>query len=232
MSDSSKRWLLFGVAVIAIAILVAFLVRRFPEAMAGRDGQIDLVHSLAVLAFVGSSFILHRRLPVGHMLRYGAIWIGIGGLLVLAYSYRFEFESLGNRLVGELLPHRAQVSQGAVSIRAGAGGHFIVEAEVDGADIRFLVDTGASDVVLTPADARRLGIDLATLKFTRTYRTANGIVQGAPIRLRRIRIGDIVVDDVRASVNGAAMKRSLLGMSFLGRLRGYEVRDGQLMLRK
>ena len=96
--------------------------------------------------------------------------------------------------------------------------------------IRFLVDTGASEVVLSPRDAERLGFDLKSLNFNRIYQTANGTVTGAPVRLEEIRIGPIVVSDVRASVNGAEMKRSLLGMSFLGRLGGYRVNGDVLTL--
>ena len=118
-----------------------------------------------------------------------------------------------------------------VAISAGQHGHFVLEADVDGQGIRFLVDTGASDVVLSSFDARRLGFNIEHLSFTQTYRTANGIVKGAPVRLGRVTIGPIVVRDVRASVNGAAMKRSLLGMSFLSRLSGYEVSRGRLVLK-
>ena len=101
---------------------------------------------------------------------------------------------------------------------------------MNGVALRFLVDTGASDVVLGPADARRLGFDVAALDYSRRYRTANGVVFGAPVTLDRVRVGPIALDDVRASVNGAEMARSLLGMSFLGRLKGYEVSDDVLTL--
>ena len=120
----------------------------------------------------------------------------------------------------------------AISFRANAQGHFVVEADVDGTALRFLVDTGASDVSLSPADAERLGFDLAGLDYTRRYRTANGMIRGAPVRLARVAIGPIVLDDVRASVNEAAMKHSLLGMSFLERLSGYEVARETLTLRR
>jgi len=85
-------------------------------------------------------------------------------------------------------------------------------------------------VVLSPADARRLGFDPDTLDFSKVYRTANGTVYGAPVRLRSLTIGSIRIDNVRASVNGAEMSRSLLGMSFLERLSGYEVTAGSLIL--
>ncbi|MDD9875941.1 MAG: TIGR02281 family clan AA aspartic protease [Magnetovibrio sp.] len=231
MSKLSRGWIAAGVLALLIALLIGFLAVRYPEALAGRDGQISLTHSLLILAFVGGSLFLRGRLPVGHVVRYALIWVALGAGLVLAYSFRFEAASLGERVMAELVPHRGQETAAGVVIRAGDHGHFVVEAEVDGQPLRYLVDTGASDVVLSPADADRLGFDRAALDFSRTYRTANGTVRGAPVRLGRIAIGSVVVEDVRASVNGAEMQRSLLGMSFLSRLRGYEVRDDRLILK-
>jgi clan AA aspartic protease (TIGR02281 family) len=116
-------------------------------------------------------------------------------------------------------------------IPAGAHGHFMVEAVVEGTPLIFVVDTGASDVILSPADAKRLGFRTDELRFTRRYQTANGAVAAAPVTLRELRIGQFSAFDVEASVNGAPLPVSLLGMSFLRRLRGYEVDDGRLILR-
>jgi clan AA aspartic protease (TIGR02281 family) len=116
-------------------------------------------------------------------------------------------------------------------IDAGAGGHFLVEAVVNGAPVTFLVDTGASDVVLTMADAKRLGFRPENLRFTQRFASANGEVRGAPVVLREIRIGQFSVFDMPASVNEARLRISLLGMSFLKRLQGYGVEDGRLILR-
>ena len=102
---------------------------------------------------------------------------------------------------------------------------------VDGTPVRFLVDTGVTSVVLSPNDAERLGYDPAKLSFTGFVRTANGTVRTAPIRLGNLVVGDIRLTDVPAVVNQAAMGSSLLGMSFLDRLRSYEVRDGVLVIR-
>ena len=90
---------------------------------------------------------------------------------------------------------------------------------------------GASEVMLTPDDARRLGFLPARLEFTKKYQTANGEVRGAPVILREMRIGQLTVHDVPATVNESPMGVSLLGMSFLARLRSYEVRDNRLVLR-
>ncbi len=232
MNSKRLKWLSIGVLAAAAGGLLVFLVVSYPEALRGRDGQIGLVHGLAVLAFVGAGLAVRGRFGMARAVRYGLIWIAAGLVLLGAYSFRYEFADIGGRMLSELMPDQPQTDGNAVVIRAGKSGHFVVAAEVDGATIRFLVDTGASDVVLTPRDAARLGFDLSKLSFSRVYRTANGNVRGAPVRLGRIAIGPVVVEDVRASVNGAEMNRSLLGMSFLNRLGGYEVSREALTLRR
>jgi aspartyl protease family protein len=86
--------------------------------------------------------------------------------------------------------------------------------------------------MLTPADARRLGFDPATLAYTRVYHTASGMARGAPVTLPEIVIGTIRLTEVRASVSDRDADSSLLGMSFLGRLSGYEVSGDTLTLRQ
>ena len=116
-------------------------------------------------------------------------------------------------------------------VQPSAGGHYVIEAVVNGAPVTFLVDTGASDIVLTMADAERLGLQPATLRFTQRFATANGEVRGAPVVLREIRVGQFSLFDVPASVNEAPLRVSLLGMSFLRQLDGYGVENGRLVLR-
>jgi aspartyl protease family protein len=116
-------------------------------------------------------------------------------------------------------------------VEAGPGGHFVIEVAVNGTPVTFLVDTGASDVVLTIDDARRLGLRPRTLHYSQRFQTANGEVRGAPVTLREVRLGQLRLFDLPASVNQGALGVSLLGMSFLERLRGYEVADGRLILR-
>jgi clan AA aspartic protease (TIGR02281 family) len=116
-------------------------------------------------------------------------------------------------------------------IESGAGGHFVIEAVVNGAPVTFLVDTGASHVVLTMEDAERLGFQPETLRFTERFASANGEVRAAPVVLRELRIGQFSVFDMPASVNEAPLRVSLLGMSFLRRLHGYSVDNGRLILR-
>lgn len=127
---------------------------------------------------------------------------------------------------------RAEAADGwnRISIPADARGHFLVEAEVNGTPVTFLVDSGASSVVLSPEDARRIGLAPERLRFTERYRTANGMVRAAPVELREIRIGQLAQRYVPASVNEAPIGISLLGMSFLGRLESWSVEGGRLAL--
>ena len=95
----------------------------------------------------------------------------------------------------------------------------------------FLIDTGASWVTLSKAEAERAGIETEWLDYDLRMQTANGVVRAARIELEEMRIGEMELRDVTATVNDSPMGISLLGMSFLERLDGYEVRDETLTLR-
>lgn len=119
-----------------------------------------------------------------------------------------------------------------LAVAADYRGHYIVHPTVENYRVKMMVDTGASIVALTAADARALGIkrDASTRKMMLS--TANGAVVGFQTLLREIRLGDIVVRNVEAVVlPEGALSMSLLGNSFLGKLRGYEVQTGRMVLR-
>lgn len=119
-----------------------------------------------------------------------------------------------------------------LTVAADYRGHYVVHPSVDNFRITMLVDTGASVVALTAADARALGIKLAASDYRMTLNTANGAVRGARVTLREVRLGDILVRNVEAVVLPAgALQMSLLGTSFLGKLQGYEVQTGRMVLR-
>lgn len=117
-----------------------------------------------------------------------------------------------------------------MKVAANNAGHFVMDGEVGRAKVRFLVDTGATKVVLSRDDAVRAGLRPENLHFDQSVSTANGEVRVAPVTLRRLRVGQIVLNDVEAIVNSAPMRVSLLGMSFLQRLDGWQVKDDHLYL--
>ena len=228
------RILLLSMVAAGMGGLVAWLSVRYPGVLDERGNRIGLVATLGWFALVASAAIVHfrHRPAVSTAGRAAVVWVALGAVLVLGYSYRHDAADIASRVRVELLPASPVAEEGgAVSFRAGAGGHYTVEADVDGVRVRFLIDTGATRVVLSPADARRLGFEPDALNYTQPAETANGIVMGAPVRLDRIRIGSIEIAGVGAMVNGAEMRESLLGMSLLNRLGGFEVRDGVLTLR-
>ena len=128
-------------------------------------------------------------------------------------------------------PARPSAEGRQVALHAGPDGHVVVEGLVNDRTVRFLVDTGATLVVLNESTARRLGYHPARSDFTHLSRTANGAIPVAPIRLGEIRIANILVRDVQAViVPGDALDGNLLGMSFLNRLRKFEFQGDRLVL--
>jgi aspartyl protease family protein len=120
-----------------------------------------------------------------------------------------------------------------VALRGDSRGHFITDAQVNGRFIRVLVDTGASIVALSAEDARAAGIDPPGSAYTIRMQTANGVVMAARVRLAELRLQSIVIRDVEAAIlPQGALKGTLLGMSFLNRLQGFEMQGGTLVLRQ
>jgi aspartyl protease family protein len=109
-------------------------------------------------------------------------------------------------------------------------GHYYISAEVNGASIRFVVDTGATDLVLSQEDAVRAGLDLDALQYSGRANTANGVVRTAFVELDTVRLGTAQDRNVRAVVNEGEMDGSLLGMGYLQKWGRIEIADGELIL--
>lgn len=120
---------------------------------------------------------------------------------------------------------------GTLIIEAGPGGHYFVDAEIDGREIGFLVDTGATMIALTQTDAETIGYPIHQLDYSGRANTANGVARFAPIMIEEIVIGDNIIRNVRGVIIDAPMQKSLLGMTFLRKLSGFEVKGGKLILR-
>jgi aspartyl protease family protein len=124
-------------------------------------------------------------------------------------------------------------SGGAVIIPRDGSGHFFLDATVNGQRVRMLVDTGATRIALSHKDAELVGLRPEEKDFTQMVSTANGVAAVAPVRLEKVEIGEITLNDVSAVVKQPGVSEvSLLGMSFLGQLKGFEISDGRLLLRQ
>ena len=217
-------------ALAGLGALVFFLSRAFPE-----EGQFSdpyLIQTIAVLALVSSSLLFVRQVKVKETVRNILMWLGVGAVLVLGFSYQEELMTLGRRLRADLIPGtQLQTSANEMVISASDGGGFHANGAVNGTPVRFLVDTGASSIMLTPSDARRLGIDTGSLVFNRAYETANGIGYGASTVVDELTVGHIRLTNVPVSINQAPMRSSLLGMTFLNRMKSFNISGRKLVLR-
>ena len=124
----------------------------------------------------------------------------------------------------------APMAAGQGQIAKSSDGHYWAEGQVNGAQVRFLVDTGASKVSLTPQDAQRLGLDLTHLAYDQPVRTADGESLAARVRLKTVTVNGVRVADVDALVIDRGLPASLLGMSYLGRLSRFEATPRSLVL--
>jgi aspartyl protease family protein len=111
-----------------------------------------------------------------------------------------------------------------------SGGHFAVDARVDGRRIPFMIDTGASQITIRETDASRLGFHPKERDYSIRINTANGVGRAAQVDLRMVEVGDILVRDVPALiVPDNVLNVNLLGMTFLSRV-GWSHERGRLML--
>jgi aspartyl protease family protein len=126
---------------------------------------------------------------------------------------------------------QASANYRTVTVRGDARGHFQVEGSVDGRRLDFMVDTGATVVALRERDAARLGIFPSPRDYTGRTSTANGVIKVAPVRLSSLEVNGIRIYDVNAVViPDEALSVNLLGMSFLGRVRRFEMANGRLVM--
>ncbi|MCC3862314.1 retropepsin-like aspartic protease family protein [Pseudemcibacter aquimaris] len=215
----------FMVIVIGVVVIVALIGWVLSDGLTSGQSA-SLVYDFLLLALIGAGLIGHVIGNPGQALRNIAGWVIIFGILGLGYS----IWNGGGMLSGELNPSNGMASDQSITFRADRSGHYMVRAFVNGQEIDFVVDTGASSVVLTKADAERIGYNLNDLSFMAPASTANGTVYNAPVRLNVMELGPIRLERVEGFVNEGEMDTSLLGMTFLNRLSGYEVRDGLLTL--
>jgi aspartyl protease family protein len=157
----------------------------------------------------------------------GSFWRNIKNLSVWLLTIL-----LGTYLYGsnqEFLKHASEVLRGTLipgtaiplagnsyEFKKALDGHFHIIANINNVPVEFLVDTGATDVTLSMADAVKAGIDPATLNYTKIYNTANGQIKGAEVKVN-VAIETVVFPDFAVTVNSATMDKSLMGMALLSK---------------
>lgn len=188
--------------------------------------------ALSALAFVFIASMIFGQPRLRDILQGTLFWGGLCAFLVIGYTYRTDLVHAGYRVLGALAPGMAVTQHdGNILIVRDAGGHFVVEGRTNGTRTRYLLDTGASAVVLTYRDAARAGFNETELSFTVPVSTANGRSLVAPVRIDELTIGDHTLRNVRGFVaRPESLEASLLGMSALDRLRTWRIEGDRLII--
>jgi aspartyl protease family protein len=176
-----------------------------------------------LLVAVGGWALTEARRNWARSLRQFMVWAFIFVGFIAAFG-------LWNDIRDDVMPRQTLVQSGTVEVPRAPDGHYQVVLRLNDVAVNFLVDTGASDIVLTKQDAERIGLDLSTLSFSGQATTANGSVQTAGVTIQTVQLEDILDRNVRASVNNGDMPDSLLGMSYLSRFEKIEISGNTLVL--
>ncbi len=185
-----------------------------------------MIYLMLLLVVVGGYFFVSHRRNFSTMARQAALWGLIFVGVIAGYGLWGDIRSdfVSKQSVFE--------ESGRIEVPRSVDGHYYLTVSVNGKPIRFVVDTGATDIVLTRSDAKRAGISENDLKFVGSASTANGVVRTAPVRLDSFAIGPIEDHRVRAWVNEGDLDTSLLGMTYLQRFETVSFSGGKLILQR
>lgn len=181
---------------------------------------------LILLGFISSS----SRYKKAQLYKYLTIWFIIFMGLIIIFSFKATL--LNNNIIANLRAGYGVTHEDKIKYFIAADGHFYINAKLNNKNIEFLVDTGASDVMLTRQDAELLGINTQKLLYNKVYMTANGPINCASYLIDKIQIKDFIVNDIYVVVSPHDTGKSLLGMRFLQLFTKYEVSNDILTLHK
>lgn len=229
------RHRLLWVLLLGLLLTLVVLVVRHDDGMVGGFTTYEfssLAVNVALAVFIGAIMIALFRERISQAFEVALFWVVVSLFLVVGYTYRMELQEIGDRVLSELIPGRPATRGRMVEVARGRTGDFSVAAQINGARIPMVLDSGASAIVLTQEAAKAAGLPLEVLQYSVNVETANGRTHAAPVTLDRIAIGGLTERSVSALIaQPGQLKTNLLGMSFLNRLQSWEVRGDKLMMR-
>lgn len=183
-----------------------------------------LIYLVLLLAMLLGVYVVNRRMSLGRMVQYAASW----ALIFLGF---IAIVGLWDDIRQSVRPQQAVFAdQNRVEVPRSPDGHYYLTLGVNGVPVDFVIDTGASDIVLSRSDAERIGLPLGEIAYVGRAMTANGETRTAPVRLDEVALGPIVDRNMPAWVNEGEMPASLLGMAYLQRWERIEIEGGALTL--
>jgi aspartyl protease family protein len=183
-----------------------------------------LVYLVILLTAVVGWLIAENRNSLGKTARSLIVW----GLIFIGVMAGY---GLWGDIRNDITPQQSVLEGGAgITVPRAQDGHFHLTVRINDVPVEFLVDTGATDIVLTRRDAERVGLDPDTMPFLGRANTANGVVETAYGSVDSVALGPFRFTDVDVAVNSGDMAGSLLGMSFLSRFSRLEISGNRLLL--
>ncbi|MCZ4261206.1 TIGR02281 family clan AA aspartic protease [Limimaricola sp. G21655-S1] len=187
----------------------------------------DNLASLAYLGLLGAAiagwFFVQNRDRLGQVAQQAAVW-------TLIFIGAIAAAGLWSDIREDTMPRQTMIGAEGIEVPQARDGHYYLTLEVNGAPINFVVDTGATDMVLGREDARRAGIDPEELTYLGSAVTANGTVRTARVRLDSVALGPIEDAGLSAVVTDGDLAGSLLGMGYLRLFGRIEIENGTLVL--
>ncbi|MCP5038707.1 MAG: TIGR02281 family clan AA aspartic protease [Rhodobacteraceae bacterium] len=185
----------------------------------------DLIYLGLLLVFLVAGYRFARHgLSMAKMFGQASAWVAIFVVVIAGYG-------LWSDIQGSHGPRQSLVAAtGQVSVPRHFDGHFYLTLKLNGTPVEFVVDTGATEVVLSEADARAVGVNLDALVFSGLAMTANGEVRTAPARINLVDLEGIEDKNLRVWVNQGEMDGSLLGMRYLRLYEKIEISGDTLIL--
>lgn len=181
-----------------------------------------LTYLVLLLAAIGGWVIVEYRQRMGQALRAAAAW----GLIFIGVAAGY---GLWQDIRNDMMPAQQVTAANRIELPRAEDGHYYATLDINGTPVIFMADTGATNMVLSQDDARRIGIDPETLMYLGQANTANGIVLTARVTLDKVEFGPFADIGFPASVNDGEMEGSLLGMDYLGQFR-IEITGNRMIL--
>ncbi len=230
---------LFWIIMAVIGVLLIILISTNDQGtvLGIQNEKFGNVAYISIWGALIGAAILGSGMRFGDLARQLVVWTVIILALMGGYLFRYEAQDIASRFTGGVIPgspinRTGDDGRTEVTLIRSNNGHFEARATVNGKSVRFLVDTGASSIVLSYRDAISIGINPDNLAYTVPVMTANGQAMAAEITIDVMAVGSIVRTTKKVLVSApGAMDSSLLGMSFLSTLSSYEVRGDRMFLR-
>lgn len=227
-------WFLLGAIGVALILLVAN--NNSGSTFGISNERFGHGVYLALWGLVIAAGVVGSRRLMGNAARDIAIWIAVVFVLIAGFQYRYELQDVAYRVTAGLIPGSPLSSVGGngrsvVTLQKLDNGHFGVRADVNGAGVSMIVDTGATRTVLTADAASRAGIDVTKLDYNLPVMTANGPAQAASITVDELSVGTIKRRNMAVLVAApGSLVESLLGMNFINSLAGFDMRGDRMIL--